>query len=76
MAITLDQPNRALNALTGERESLRERERGREMVGHYIKVLLFLDVLNAYGLASDQFYSSISSLDQDQTCMTGIFLLQ
>ena len=41
-----------------------------------IKVLLFLDVLNTYGLASDQFYSTISSLDQDQTCMTGVFLLQ
>ena len=27
VAITLDQPNRALNALTGERESLREGER-------------------------------------------------
>ena len=43
-----------------------------EKIHVHIKLLLFLDVLNAYGLTSDQFYSSISSLDQDQTCMTGI----
>ena len=59
MAITLDQPNRVFKALTGRRKYL--------CISYStVSLSLSTDILNSFGIHSDQFYATIKSLNEEQ----------